>query len=83
MSCQCSMRLCIFCSYIYFDCGTPDYSEYTPGSPPEIACSMGHFRIVPGETVGRFAFDEVAYRDLMQLAKTCSDYEHYADGDDK
>lgn len=32
------MKSCLFCKHFYFDGGTPNYSEWTPGSPSTMEC---------------------------------------------
>ena len=60
-----SYKNCLFCKYFVFTCGSPDWSEYTPGSDAEIYCGKNVFEI------DLFGDSQKTYMNKMLTAKNC------------
>lgn len=65
-------RFCLECKFFYLSFGTEDWSEVTPGSPPEIVCCRRHFN----ETIHEVGADNMPlFRELIRTARTCEEFE--------
>ena len=63
------VTLCLWCKHFLLSFGTDDYSELTPGNPPECQCYKGHW------CLDRYSFTMKDYRIGMLKAQTCLDFE--------
>lgn len=74
-----SEKLCVFCKHWHFYGGDQGFSELTPGSDASMDCSKHHWdRPGRGPYKGFVIFnlhDERAFREMIQKAITCPDYE--------
>lgn len=61
------VRLCYNCQFMYFDAGSPSYSEYTPGSNMTMYCQKDHWDLDGYE-------DKL--RECLETAQHCPDYQH-------
>ncbi|MFA5377452.1 MAG: hypothetical protein WC455_17000 [Dehalococcoidia bacterium] len=64
-------KSCLFCSHFNFDMGSPDYSEYTPGSDACFSCYKNHWTEISncgGDSIENFV-------KAIETAKTCEDFE--------
>ena len=63
-------KICWACKYIFFDGGSPGYSEYTPGYGASIICTKNKWDIsyLEDETLETF-------RDKLTMAKSCELFE--------
>ena len=66
------MRTCLDCYYGYFNPGSPRYSKYTPGDPPELSCDY-----VPAYwDVRWFDLSSARLREILATAETCPGFRH-------
>ena len=64
---------CVNCKYFYFNPGSPDYSEYTPGESMSLECYKGHWNT---RGLGRFSVNSNEdLRKAMVMSKRCPDFE--------
>ena len=62
--------LCWHCQHIYWDSGSPGYSEYTPGDPPDIHCLKDHWHL--RTSWGNMEMED--FRAALESARTCTDF---------
>lgn len=63
------MRLCYNCQFMYFDAGSPSYSEWTPGSAMSMECHKDHWSL-------DYYDNQDKLRESLEKAATCPDYQH-------
>ena len=69
------IKNCIMCKNWWFDPGTPDYSEYTPGDDWESKCTIdGGWRVSGGSV------SESDWREKIKTAETCEHFVEVKDG---
>lgn len=62
-------RLCIGCKHFCLNFGVKDWSDVTPGEPPQVVCRLIKFPPAYGIK------DCNRWRSLIATAKTCDAYE--------
>lgn len=62
-------RTCLHCDHLIWQQGYQGWSEYTPGSPPSLYCSKGHFYDSLSEGC------DTNLVDLLKQGNECVDFE--------
>lgn len=63
-------KLCIGCKHFFIDFGREDWSELTPGDPPEVRCLKHHFSVEDPRDLTTEKF-----RKVLKTAINCQEYE--------
>lgn len=61
-------RLCLYCTHLYIQQRSSDYSEFTPGEQHEISCAKGYWSLDPDDDTAK------ELRVKFAIAKSCKDY---------
>jgi hypothetical protein len=61
-------RICWFCQHVYFDGGSPCYSDLTPGTSFQLECTKGYWRFDRDMD----CLDE--FREKLESAERCASF---------